>query len=222
MAPSQPVQVLHRDLSTQNQLGMLIAVVQTMTGVLFTQERESENIPGQHPLLGEAKIAAENTFRKACERIDTIIEDTARWTLEFQKRLEKMLEENHTISMGVAQQQQEAFKAQQVAAEEVSSPHFRYKPTLYQLQDGSWLAFLGDLENMDAGIFGQGVCPADALQEFDDRFRGKLPKAVKAWLAQREQDIENGKELKPYPNEQNISPPTVDTQGIGGTEAAPE
>lgn len=193
--PGGPVQILHRDLSTQNQLGMLLAVTQTMMGYLLAPDRETENVPGKNLPSGEARVAAENTFIKSCERIDSILEDMTRWTPEYQKRVEKILEEQHAKSLDL-------MATQQNAAAEAASPHFQYRPNVLHLEEGPWIAFLGDPNDEHQRILGIGDNPAEALKDFDYQFSGGVPDKLKAWLRSRKQAIENGAELVPYPQDQ--------------------
>lgn len=175
---------------------MLIAVTQTMMGYLLNPERETENIPGKQLASGEAKVAAENTFIKCCERIDSILDDMTRWTPEYQKRVEKILEESHAKSI-------EMMTAQQNAALEASSPHFQYRPNMLRLEEGPWIAFLGDPNDENNRILGLGDNPTDALKDFDRQFSGGVPDNLIAYLKARKQSVENGTKLVPYPLEEH-------------------
>lgn len=197
---ANPEIVLHRDLSTNTQIGMLLAVCNSMKDVLLNPEREAENVPGKHLLPGEAKIAAENTFTQACERLDLILADKARWGIDYQMTLEQQFLDRHQENMALLKAQQQLAEQQRASAKAITRPHFRYKPFLIPMDDGKWVAFLGNPEDLDAGILGAGDTPQAALESFDEAFAGNLPPAVADWLKEREQDLERGlNEIKPFP-----------------------
>lgn len=198
----KPAEVLlHRDLSTGQQIGMLLSVSNTMLQALLNPEREHENIPGVKSMAGEAHVAAENTFIKVCERLDAILEDKRRWGIAYQLNLEKQYNEQHAASLALVNAQREMAEQQKTSAAEVTAPHFRYKPMLVKLEEGGWAAFLGDVNDLDKGILGVGADPAAALKSFDEAFAGKLSPAIVAWLKQRETDLETGVDsATPFPD----------------------
>jgi hypothetical protein len=174
-----PVMILHRDLSTQNQIGSLLAIAEKMSDLLLNPAREAENIPGLRPAPGEARVAAEATFIKVCSQLESIIDDKQRWGIEYQLALEKMLTEGHELTQKMLRAQTAALEAEKqravahrAAAEEIESPHARYRPTLYPV-DGGWLALVGDPNDLENGIGGIGESPEGALKSFDATFRGK-------------------------------------------------
>lgn len=178
-----PGVLLHRDLSTNTQLGMLIGVVNAMTGLLLNPEREAETVPGKHLMPGEAKIAAENTFTHACERIDSIVKDSRRWGIEYQIAAEKQYVE-------LINAQTAAEGARRNTAAEIITPHFRFKPNVTRLEDGTWLAYLGDPANLDTALCGIGGNPQAALHAFDEAFSGNLSPETIQRLKQRENELE--------------------------------
>lgn len=189
---SQPMHVLHRDLSTQNQLAMLLSVSGTMMEFLTKEPKDADNIPGQRPLPGEARLAAEATLIKACARIDGILEDARRWGIDYQLSLEKLYTKHFEQARKLSEKQAQFImedsaraRAQKEAAEEVKSPHFQYRPSLLGLEDGSWVAFLGDPNKEGESIIGVGASPATALKAFDLVFRGKLTPAQEKLAAER-------------------------------------
>lgn len=203
--PRAPAEVLlHRDLSTSQQIGMLLPICQTMMGYLLSPEREHENIPGAKTTSGEAWIAAENTFTRACERLDEILGESARWGIAFQLRLEQQYNERHEQQVGLMAAQRAAAEQQQISAAEVVSPQFRYKPALIPMEDGKWVAFLGHLDDLESGIIGIGDSPAAALKSFNDAFKGETSPAVKQWLEQHEKDMDAGVETTlAFPKNEN-------------------
>jgi len=194
---SEPQIILHRDLSTQNQVNSLLAIGGAMMDFLTEKPKDAENIPGLRPLPGEARAAAETTLIKVCDRLDTILDEKERWGIAYQLSLEKMFIESAKRSRILAERQLKMFlmetqkaEAQRDAALEVKSPHFRYKPTLFALKDGGWAAFLGDENDLDHGITGVGASPAEALKAFDMVFSGKMPEHMKQIAQQREKELD--------------------------------
>jgi hypothetical protein len=174
------VQVLHRDMSTQSQIGMLLAVSNTMIGFIRMIDKAEEN-RDLEPEQCEASIAAENTLIKACDRIDSILQDDNRWGLEFQTRLEKLFEKNTEIARGVAEKQtalieetREKERVQREAILQNQKPHVLFRPTLFPMPDHTWVAFLGDPANLQSGVMGTGPSPGAALESFDLAFSGRL------------------------------------------------
>lgn len=124
----------------------------------------SEEDAPQNP---EARIALENTLTAACARLDQILKDDRRWSIEYQMALEAEFHKTHA-------ENQKFMEAQRKASEEVASPHFQWRPQLMQSQDGKvWIALLGDPKDPMKGIMGMGRTPEEALEEFDKDFRGK-------------------------------------------------
>ena len=209
--------LLHRDLSTNTQLGMLLSVVNATGQVLFTSNTEAETIPGKHLIPGEARLAAENTFIRACERIDTILTETARWGIEYQLTLEKQYADRHVEQLAFIKAQQAAEKQREITAAEIITPHFRYKPLLVRIEeDNKWLAYLGNPEDLDNGILGFGDNPQAALTSFDAAFAGNLSPAIIGWLKQRETNLENGNmAMPPFPVDATDENENVDERRPG-------
>jgi hypothetical protein len=178
---SRRIQLPQRDSVTNLQVSTLLNVVMTLTGVLLnpTRENDDPNWRDRKKLDGGALAAAETTFINVCSRIDEILADKTRWNFEAQNQLESEIAK-------VYQQQRLALKAQTEATEEISSPHRQYNPKLVKLSDSSWIAILGDENNLDNAIVGVGYSPAEALAAFDGMFKGDLPDSVAHWLAEHE------------------------------------
>lgn len=181
-----PLNYLHRDLSTQNQVHILLSIGQMM-GSLMIQNND-ENTPST--LSDEARLAAEATFIKVCDALDNIVGDKRRWGVDFQLALEKQFSDGNAAQLALMEAERARAVAQRMAAQEISSPHFRYKPDLYTLDDGTWAAYIGDPNDLESGILGTGGNPAEALQAFDRVFQGELTEQMKKLLAQREEQIE--------------------------------
>lgn len=156
------------------------------------------------PKCPEAHIALENTLRTACDRLEKILQDESRWSTKFQ-------EETETHFREAAQLSKETLTHQRNAAHEITTPHFRYRPTLLRLTDGSWCAFLGNIEQMDQGIIGIGVTAQDAIDAFDDSFVGITNPKVLEWLSKRQYNLETNQTDEPFPTQNNEqAPKTLD------------
>ena len=199
--------ILHRDLSTNQQIGMLLGVCANMSTVLLNPERAHENIPGAQSMDGEAHQAAAVTFMKACDRLDKILDDPARWGIDYQHRLEQQYEERHEAQLKMMAAQQSESLSRKLSADHIRAPSFRYRPMLIN-EDGTWVAFLGNPEDIENGISGVGPNPEAALRSFDASFDGKISPAVALWLKQHEENIDQGVETTtPFPkNEDPMDP----------------
>lgn len=214
------VQVLHRDLSTQAQLGMLLAVSNTMMQFLTVAAKaENDEDLERDPEMSEAEIAAESTMIKACERMDAIIGDEKRWGLDYQTRLEALFERNTQIARDVAEKQTKLIEetlaretAQKEAALEVRSPHNLFRPNLFSMEDGTWVAYLGDPKDLAGGIMGSGLSPAAALKSFDAAFAGQLSEEQSRLISKTKNENEsldkNGTEPLGETQQRREAPPT--------------
>lgn len=211
-----PVPFLHRDISTQSQVTVLLQVTGMMITALTSLNDEDAT------KQTEAHVAAENTFIKALERLDEMLDDKTRWTPEFQKSLERLYEEQHEnrtkafkAQRQVAEIQARVANVQEKVSEEMLTPHFRYKPAIYQLEDGKWICLLGDPANSASGVIGTGKTPKEAVEAFDAFFNGEIPDPLHAWLHRREQDLESGRQTEQFPTlyEQIIDDQTAKDSG---------
>jgi hypothetical protein len=183
------------DAVTATQVDTLLRSASTLMSMFFIPQREPENIPGANPVVmpPEAKIAAEVTFGNICDRLDKILTDDSRWSMEFHKTIQLHMDEQHSGHM-------EFLRAQSAASKELASPHFRYRPSLHKLKDGNWVAFLGDLTgDPDSVIAGTGRAPSEAVAAFDSIFEGTVPKHMVDWLIAHEQAVSQGVSSPPIP-----------------------
>lgn len=192
------INIASREIVTRYQIDMCLGAIATTGSMLghYLRVTPEEKQFAAQPECPEVRIALENTITAACARLDKIIGEEARWDMAFQAEVEK----NY---MQAQEQQNQLARQQYAAAMEITSPHFRYRPTLFRLKDGSWCAFLGDINFMDLGVVGVGTSPKAAIEAFDDAFAGIINPQVLAWCAQREKNLETGTEDGPFPNEQN-------------------
>lgn len=172
-----PINVPERNLTTNQQTQTLLGVCGMFWSMLQGPPQADEGLPKAGTVQGEARVAAEQTFVKAAEALQVILEDKQRWDFTFQASIESHFREATELN-------REFLKAQKHAAEENASPHFRWQPSLVRLTTGEWAAVLGDIEN---GIVGVGDNAQEALEAFDGMFRGEISDSVKAFLEKHEQ-----------------------------------
>lgn len=209
---SEPIQLSSRELSTRFMIDTCLQVFSTAGAVMShwmrtppgvnmfgMPEAAPAEVPPLTPAETETKIECENTLRAAANRIQKIMDDDDRWSLEFQKRTEKHFEDIAQRQRDVLDMQRKSAEEHLLATQEVSSPHFRYKPALCRLLDGNWLAYLGDINDLEHALVGVGPTAQIALEAFDGAFRGVLHPATQEWLIKREQNLETGAEDAPYP-----------------------
>lgn len=177
---------------TNQQIHVLLQVVGMLSPYILNPHREIENIPGKNEMNGEAAVAAQTTFINTCAKLDSILADDTRWTMDINQTLENQL-------YAVYITQQELLKEQIIATKEINLPHNKYRPTLYKLRDGNFAAILGDLNDLDNAIAATGESPAAALLAWDMLFEGKIPAHLFDWLKQREAALEAGEPTPPQP-----------------------
>lgn len=153
-----------RESTNAFQVNTLLAIIHNLEPYLLESPRDLGQVKPE--LDGGAASAAVVTFVKACERLDQVLADPARWSMEQSNELYK--------SLVATQEQQQAFLREQTAAAKiVQRPAFLLKPTMIAWE-GGYLAFYGDPNNTDAVIAGRGPTPEAALADFDAAF-GRTP-----------------------------------------------
>jgi len=180
-----PINVPERQLTTSTQINTLLGVCGMFYSMLNAPQNPDDTLPKPGTVQGEARLAAETTFVKACEAMQGILDDKQRWDFSFQMDIEKHFREATELN-------REFLMAQRDAAEENASPHFRWQPKLLRLTDGRWLAFLGSLEQMDQGVLGIGESPAEALYAFDAMFNGVVPESVTKFINENQKQEVDG------------------------------
>lgn len=203
--PNQPtdgLQQIHlsaRELTNQQQLQSLLGVAGFMHMALHTSTHDEEGEPIARPAIPESGIAAENCFIKACEAIEKIVTDPARWGTEFQSKVEADYSRAMQLNL-------EYIQANRDAAAERATPHAAFEKQLKfaRMEDGSHVAFIGDPRQPNNGVFGVGRSPQEALDAFDTAFRGVIAESTKAW-AEAESAKEQAKESEP-PKRKRIYP----------------
>jgi hypothetical protein len=202
-----PVTLSNRCVETGNQIqnvlqimGMTSASLATFKRQGYTEEKE------QHPLkMSEGEIALEKTLWAACARMEKILEDDSRWDDTFQRKIEREYDELHKLQM-------EAIEQQKKAANEVTSPHFRYRPDLKRLKNGQWMAILGDDTQLEFAVYGIGDSAQMALEEFDNVFIKGVPMSVFKYALQREAALDSGTACPNFPNQEQINEKSNDKE----------
>jgi hypothetical protein len=178
----------NREAVTTGQLANALQVCSMTVTALINPWRgfvEGEDAP-KNP---EARIALENTLIKACNRLDEILSDDRRWSVDYQMALEDEFKKSHAQNLRYVE-------AHASAAEEVASPHYQHRPKLAKSADGKmWVAILGDERDLNNALVGIGRTPEEALAEFDKNFQGKenSPEVI-AFLKQRAEQTNYGKD----------------------------
>jgi hypothetical protein len=142
------------------------------------------------PQDGGVKCAVETTVINLCSRLDDILAEPHRWDMDAQNTLESTLVECY-------KQNTRMLSAQAAGYEEIVSPHHRLKPALVKMGN-DWIAFCGDLNNIDNVIIGIGTYPEQAVRAFDELFRGGVPEHMKPWLEAQEKALLAGKPVPPF------------------------
>lgn len=173
-----------RELVTQQQVGTILSSIATLLPFFHISHDNEES----GALDGGVKCAVQVSMIKMCERLDKIMDDESRWNVTPIKRLEDHLVELYRENIKV-------LKLQQQQIYHLARPHVRHSPGLYRLEDGSWAAVLGDINDIPNAVVGVGGSPAQALEAFDDIFNGNIPIHLQAWIAARDEALE--KNLKP-------------------------
>jgi len=209
----------NRENVTSQQLANLLSVGGMLLHGLTKPWQDPGDTPKSDSMPAEARIAAEHTFMNVCARLDTMLAEDERWNfaslLNAEKDFEALKQKNSDYLDGKRRE----VESRAALAQELGSPHARYKPLLLKLTDGNWVAYLGSLNDPDKAISGIGRHPTEALQNFDNTFEGKphTPEIL-AWLKERARAIERNEPLKPYPTNEQA---TVDSSRDNETSQPP-
>jgi hypothetical protein len=173
-----------RESITQHQVSVLLSSIATLLPFFHISHDNEEG----GAMDGGTRSSIQTSMIKLCGRLDKIVDDDARWSIDETKRLEQHLAELYTQNIKV-------LKLQQQQIYHLAKPHVRHSPGLYKLEDGTWAAILGDVNYLNNAIVGVGGCPAQALEAFDEVFNGNVPIHLQAWMSVREEAL--AKNLKP-------------------------
>lgn len=157
---------LNRENITHVQVSTLLNTIATMQHGLREWPTEPNGVPSSSRLDGEGRLALETSLIKACERLDSVLADNARWGIDKLLDIETKLDDT-------LRNQNAFFDAQRKAADETRRPSHILKPDLMKTPHG-WCAFYGDLSNDASLITGIGESPAEAMASFDFAYFRKL------------------------------------------------
>lgn len=196
--PSPP-SLPHRENITATQFNVLVGTFVQAANFLVAAHNDEDREGG--PLDGGVVTAVETTVINICSRIDSLLTDSARWSLKGHDKLEKSVQEIYA-------QQARSLRVQADAYAEITSPHHRFKPQIVRMADGTWLAFAGNPKDLENAMCGVGDNPKMALEAFDALFAGQVPKHVQQWIEKNKSKL---------PNEKN----PLDSKGTDSTENPP-
>lgn len=182
-----------RDAVTGFQVNTVLQIVQTMGQFLTQPDIDAANPhkPGGS-MDGGARSSAEVTFVKACEKLDSILEEKSRWDLEIQRLLELHLAK-------LMRDQMIFLQAQTAASLAINTPTYLHEPTIINAGDGNFIALLGDPTH--PACIGIGNSPEAACLDFDKSFRGEVTENQLKWLAEHPDTIPAPKKPRKKKNE---------------------
>lgn len=151
-----------REETNDRQLRSILAVVQELQPYIIEPTHSPGETPRALDMNGEAAIAAQSTFIKACSALDSILEDKARFTLMAQDKLMEEL-------VKTQKSQQKFIDAQRLSSERLQKPSFLLKPTLATF-GSDFVAYFGNINKPGKAIVGRGKTPNEALADFDLAF----------------------------------------------------
>jgi len=158
-----PMMVPNRETVGNEQISCLLHVTQALQAYLLTPHREFD-ASNPHPELdGGALAAATVTFCNACKRLDEILGEQSRWTLDKATDLYGALTRTQ-------EEHQRFLAAQTKVAENALLPSTQLKPAIFQ-HGGIFLAIHGDPAIPAGHIVGRGHTPEAALHDFNLAFK---------------------------------------------------
>jgi hypothetical protein len=205
-AMNKTIPIPSRDQVTQVQIGTVLSSIATLVPFFQLIRYEDDEAFKNGALDGGTKAAVQTTLIKACSRLDKILDEDSRWSLDSIRTLETHLS-------GLYHEQAKLIRLQQQQIYNLNRPHMKHNPALGRLNDGSWIAFLGDLNDINNAVIGVGGSPAQALEAFDEMFNGNIPSHLTAWMAVREEALKNG--LQPPTKAEYDQKQTMDRAGSG-------
>lgn len=159
-----PAYLPTKEFATEQQISACLAVLRELQGyvhgpapILF-----SETLPERPELDGGVKSAVTVAVMSVCDRIEKIMREEARWSVDSTLDLFKEL--------AATQKAQQKFLEEQAAsAHLIQLPQYLLKPEL--MSDGDQFFAVWGNRNLPGGrIIGRGKTPAAALGDFDDAF----------------------------------------------------
>jgi len=182
---NKTIPIPSREQVTNLQVSTILSSIQTLMPFFHSSDWKDGGVMDE-----STKFSVQTTMIKLCNRLDMVMDDNDRWSMKSTGELEKHLSNLYS-------EHARTLKLQQQQLYYLNRPHVRHSPSLYRLVDGSWLAILGNLDDINNAVVGVGGSPAQALEAFDDMFNGKIPTHLQPWMEVREEAIKN-----------NLQPPT--------------
>lgn len=158
--------MVSREGITLQQFSVLLNTLATVQAGLREWKLEDSGVPEVSRLAGEARLALEASLLKTCARIDKLVDDDSRWSIDRLLDIERKLDE--TLAT-----QNSFFASQKAAADDTRRPSRFLSPELIKTPQG-WVAFFGDVSNDTSLITGIGESPAEAMASFDEAYYHKL------------------------------------------------
>lgn len=164
-----PILVQTKEDATHQQVGVVLGIIHTMRGILMATPLEIEN--ESQPLKGEVGVAATKTMIGACARLDSILDDTDRWTIGQHNQLHAAIIKVHEAQLKTIQMQQENL-------EMMRRPSIQLRPRVIMF-GGGYLAFWGNISEPGMAIYGKGTTAHAALMDFDAAFHRTAPENIR-------------------------------------------
>lgn len=174
-----------REETNDRQLRSILAVLNELQPYIVEPTHSPGETPRSLDMNGEAAIAAQTTFIKACGAIDAILEDKARFTLGVQDKLMDEL-------VNTQKSQQKFIDAQRLSSEQMQKPSFLLKPTLATFGK-NFVAYWGTIDTPGKAIVGRGKTPNEAIADFDRAF-DRTPEDQVIIIAMAEGEKNGGEE----------------------------
>lgn len=161
------INVVSREDVTHQQVHTVLSIIQTMAGVLSRAPSldDDEKNPG---LDGGTSSAAQSTLIRACDRLDSILDDKSRWELGKENELHEAMVRLHDAQANLVRGQKEI-------AENYRRPSVMFRPSIAMVEGTGtvphFIVYYGDIDRAGCSIIGRGPTPEAALLDFDEAFR---------------------------------------------------
>lgn len=191
--PSKEMVTGHQLANLLNAAGVLLRILE---GSRFNDDDDEPQVSA---IDGGAKMAAEQALVAVCQKVEEITKDHTRWDTTERDALA-------LASMDVLEANRRFLEAQTESAKLVQKPSFRFRPPLMKLAQG-WCAIIGDPNDADNCVMGLGATPQEALDSFDDAFKGAVSEKTLKFCLEHEKMID-AQAIETQPTE-----PTKDENG---------
>lgn len=156
-----PINIQTREEVTAHQVAILLNIVHAMRSMAFVDNREHEGQP--HQLERETHFAASATLVNACGKLDDILKDKSRWSVDQHNEI-------HHAVVHAHQKQEELMQANLDLVEMHKRPSMQLRPMIATYGMEYFIAYWGKLEEPGMSIVGRGRTPDEALKDFDKAF----------------------------------------------------